>query len=133
MSSFRRARSGSFIHCNQGKGAVGCLFSLFLLVVAALAAYKVCPPYFAYKSLETDIKTEISRAGAHLYDDETLTRDVMDLARRNEIRLKQEEIKVERYAGQVHIKIEYSVPIDLIVYEHAMEFKIEASSFIGRL
>lgn len=133
MRSFRPARSGSFVQCNQGKGTLGCLFSLFLLVVAALVAYRVCPPYFAYKSLETDVKTEISRAGAHLYDDETLIRDVLDLARRNEIRLQREEIKVERFAGQVHIKIQYSVPMDLIVYQHDMEFKIEASSFIGRL
>ena len=123
----------NFLHSTEGKGAVGCLISLLILAVGILIAAKVAPPYFAYKSFESDVKTEISRAGAHFYDDEILMRNLLDLAKRNEIRLKEEEVKIERFAGQIFIKINYTVPVDLIVYEKDMDFSISASSFIGRL
>ncbi len=121
------------LRSNEGKGTAGCLFSLLLLAIATLVAFKVGPPYFAYRSLQADVKTEVSRAGAHFYDDETLIRGILDLARKNEIPLKREEIKVERFAGQVYIKIHYSVPVDLIVYQRDVDFDITAQSFIGRL
>ena len=57
----------------------------------------------------------------------------MDLARREDIRIKKENILIDRFAGQVHIKVNYSVPVDFIVVERDLSFKIEASSFIGAL
>ncbi len=122
-----------FLQGNEGKGTAGCLFSLFLLALAILVAFKVGPPYFAYRSLQADVKTEVSRAGAHFYDDETLTRNILDLARKNEVPLKRDEIMVERFAGQVYIKIHYTVPIDFVVYQRNVDFDIDAQSFIGRL
>ena len=133
MRKPRPGRASYFLRCNEGKGTAGCLVSLLILVIGILVAAKVCPPYFAYKSFESDVKTEISRAGAHFYDDELLMRNLLDLARRNEIRLKEDEVKIERFAGQIFVKINYSVPIDLVVYEKDLDFNISASSFIGRL
>jgi hypothetical protein len=133
MRVSRSRKGGSLLGGPEGKGTIGCLVSLVLLGATAFVAFKVAPTYFAYKSFETDAKTEISRAGAHYFDDETLTKNLLDLARKNEIRLKREEIKIERFAGQVHINIRYAVPLDLIVYARMMDFEINASSFIGRL
>lgn len=121
------------LRSNEGKGTAGCLFSLLLLALATVAAIKVGPPYFAYRSLQADVKTEVSRAGAHFYDDETLIKGILDLARKNEIPLKREAIKVERFAGQLYIKIHYSVPVDFLVYQRDVDFDITAQSFIGRL
>lgn len=123
----------NFLHRDEGKGAVGCLVSLLILAIGILVTAKVGPPFFAFKSFEADVKTEISRAGAHFYDDELLMRNILDLAKRNEVPLREEEIKIERFAGQIFVKINYSVPVDLIVYQRDMDFDIAASSFIGRL
>jgi len=121
------------LHSNEGKGTAGCLFSLLLLTLATVVAIKVGPPYFAYRSLQADVKTEVSRAGAHFFDDETLIQGILDLARKNEIPLKREAIKVERFAGQLYIKVHYSVPVDFIVYQRDVDFDITAQSYIGRL
>jgi len=117
----------------EGKGTAGCL--IFLLVAAAAVAVgvRVGPPYYANKSLDADVKTEASRAGARFYDNETVLRNVLDLARRNEVRISRENVKLERFAGQLFITIEYSTPVDLFVTEYDFKFKIKASSFIGRL
>jgi hypothetical protein len=117
----------------EGKGAFGCLVSLLLLGVMLMIAQRVGPPYFAYKSLESDVGTEISRAGAHFFSDEVLIQNILDIARKNEIQLKRENIRVERYATQLKVQISYNVPIDLYFTERLVEFKINATSFVGTL
>ena len=117
----------------DGKGTLGCLVSLVLLVAVALFAVRAGPPYFSYKGLESDVKTEVSRAGARFYNDEVLLKNILDVATKNEIRLKRENVKVERLAGQVHVIIHYQVPVDFVVFQHIFDFNIKASSFIGTL
>ena len=117
----------------HGKGSLGCLFSILLAGAAILIGVRVGPPYFAYKGLEGDVKTEVSRAGARFFNNEVLKQNILDVAKKNEIRLKEDNVKVDRFAGQIHVTIEYSVPVDLIVIEHAFDFKIKVSSFIGTL
>ncbi len=60
-------------------------------------------------------------------------RNIMELARRNEVRITRDNVKLERFAGQIFITITYSVPIDLVVTQRTFNFKVAASSFIGRL
>lgn len=117
----------------DGKGTVGCLLFLLLAAAALFAGIRVGPDYYSYKSLEGDVRTEVSRAGAHFYGNEAIVRNILDLARKNEVRLKKDDIKVERFAGQVFVTIRYSVPLDLVVYEREIPFEIKASSFVGAL
>jgi hypothetical protein len=118
---------------SEGKGLIGCMLSIVLLAAAVFCAITLGPVYYNNLNFESDVKTEVSRAGAHIADNETVIKNIMDLAKRNEIRLSRQDIKVERYAGQVHIKLEYSVPVDLLVIERNWTFKINVSSFIGSL
>lgn len=118
---------------SEGKGSVGCLVSILLLGIMIFFCLNVGPPYFSYKSLEGDVGTEISKAGSHFYSDEILMQNLLDVARKNEVRLKRENVKIERLAGQILVSIEYSVPVDLYVVKHTFDFKIKASSFIGAL
>jgi len=66
-------------------------------------------------------------------DDETIVRDLMAVAKRNDIRLKKEDIKVERFAGQIHFEVHYAVPVDFLLFSATINFHIKASSFIGTL
>ncbi len=127
-TSFRQS-----LQDQEGKGAAGCLLFLMIAAVVIFLAARIGPAYYANKSLEADLRTEASRAGANFLSDESILKNVLDLARRNEIRLKRENVKLERFAGQIFITVSYSVPVDLIVTERTMEFNIKASSFIGRL
>ncbi len=133
MKNTGTGRDTLFLRSSEGKGTFGCLVSLLLLLLAGLVASQVGPPYFAYKGLEADVKTEVSRAGAHFFDDETVIRDILDLARKNEIPLKRDQIKIERFAGQLFVKIRYTVEVSLIAYRREVALDIDAQSFIGRL
>ncbi len=133
MNSSRfRSFSASFKNAD-GKGTAGCLFSLALLAALALAGLRLFPVYYAVKSFETDMQTEVSRAGAHFYSDETIVNSLVDLAKRNEIRINREDIKLERLAGQVFVKIHYTTAVDFYLFERDLDFNLKASSFIGRL
>ncbi len=118
---------------SEGKGTLGCLVSILLLGALVIFCQRVGPPYFSYKSLEGDVGTEISKAGSHFFTDEVLIQNVLDVAKKNEVQLKREDIKVERLAGQVQVSFQYDVPVDLIFFQHTFEFKIRASSYIGTL
>ena len=124
---------GELLGSDEGKGTLGCLIFLLLLGAAIFATFQVGPTYYAYKNFESDIKTEASRAGAHFYENELVLNNIMALAKRNEIRLEKENVRVERFAGQLQITIHYSVPVDFIIYQRTLDFDINASSYIGRL
>jgi hypothetical protein len=124
---FRNLRS------SDGKGMIGCLLSIVLLAAAIYLGIILVPIYYANFNFENDIKTTASRAGAHFLDNDQIMRDILALAKRNEIRVAKDDVKVERFAGQLHIRVDYSVPVDFIVFERDLNFKIEASSFIGAL
>ncbi len=112
---------------------MGCLLSLVLLGVLILITFRVGPPYFAWKSFESDLRKETSRAGANLYDEETVIKSVLDLAKRNELPLKRENITVERAAGTISITVRVTLPMDLIVYQRDVNYEIKTTSLVGRL
>ncbi len=133
MNSARPELGLRQIRSEDGKGLAGCLFFLLLLAITAFVGIIIGPAYYSHYGFETDVKAEASRAGAHFFDDETVLRDIMDLAKRNEIRLNRENVKIERFAGQLYLTVRYNVPVDFIVLQRNLNFEIRASSYIGRL
>lgn len=117
----------------EGKGLLGCLVFLVLFGVAVFVAIKLGPIYYANYNFESDLKTEVSRAGARSMDDEAVVKDILALARKNGIKLKREDIRIERFAGQIHIDVYYSVPVDFTLFRRDWDFEIRVSSFMGTL
>ncbi len=117
----------------QGKGTIGCLVAVLLLCVGTFVGVRAIPVYYAASSFETDVKTEISRAGAHFYDDETVTKNVIKLAEKNDISIVPENVKLEHFAGQETITVNYAVPVDFGFCEYTLNFNINATSLIGAL
>ena len=116
-----------------GKGAVGCLIFLLVLAICILAVVRLWPDYYAYKTLDTELRTEASRAGANFLEDEAIMANVLQLAKRSDVYITKKNVKIARIAGQIFITVHYSVPIDFIFYTWNMECDIKASSFVGRL
>lgn len=128
-----KSQDRNFLRSSEGKGMVGCLIFIVLLAVAVYVAIQVGPVYYSNYAMESELKKEISRAGAHSLDDEQIVQDVMNIARRNDVPLQEENITVQHVAGQVGVEINYAVPVNLIVLERDLNFKIKVSSFVGSL
>jgi len=121
------------LRSSEGKGLIGCMLAIVLLAAAIYLGIVLVPIYYANFDFENDVKTTASRAGSHFFDDEHIIKEVLDLAKKDEIRITRQDIQVDRFAGQLHIKVHYSVPVNFLILEHNLEFKIDASSFIGTL
>ena len=65
--------------------------------------------------------------------DEKIIQDILDTAKEENINLTSKDvsknIKIERYAGQVHVEVHYTVPVDLLIMKKNFEFEIKTSSF----
>jgi hypothetical protein len=132
--TLRTMHEGGWNYKNQeGKGAVGCFVFLFVLAIGVLALIRLWPDYYAYKTLDTELRTEASRAGANFLEDDAIMANVLLLAKRSDVYLKKENVKIQRVAGQIFITVHYVVPIDFIFYTWNMDCNIKASSFVGRL
>jgi hypothetical protein len=117
----------------EGKGAVGCLLFLLVLCIGILAVVRLWPDYYAYKTLDTELRTEVARAGATFMEDEVIMTNVLQLAKRSDVFIKKENVKIQHIAGQIYVTVHYVVPIDFIFYTWNMDCNIKASSFVGRL
>jgi hypothetical protein len=129
MKSNRR----SLLYNTEGKGIMGCLVFIVLLSVAIFLSIQLFPVYYSYYSMESEIKKEISKAGARSLKDEEIIRDVMELAKRNEVPLQEDDIQIERIAGQIIFVIDYEVPTDFMVLQKNLNFHIRESSFMGAM
>ena len=63
-------RSKCFRRLNdsEGKGIVGCVILIVVFGVAIYLGIVLSPIYYSNFNLESGVKTEISRAGAHFLD-----------------------------------------------------------------
>jgi hypothetical protein len=103
--------------------------SIFLLGAAIFLAIKLGPIYYSNHDFEKDVQTEANLVGTRLLDNETVIKDILNMAANKNIRLKKENIKVERFAGQIHITVDYAVPVDYGVFKRDLNFQITVSSF----
>jgi hypothetical protein len=117
----------------EGKGMAGCLTFLLIAVAVAAVGVKIWPDYYACSSMNTDLKTEVSRAGANFLDEDVLMKNILQLGKRNEINLKKEQVTIERFAGQYNVTVHFVTPVDLYLFTWNMNCTLKASSFIGRL
>jgi hypothetical protein len=121
------------LHDSDGKGLVGCMVFIVLIGIVIFASIKLVPIYYANYTMESEIKIEVSRAGSHYLDDAAITKDVLDIARKNDIPIEKKNIHVRRFAGQIFVEVEYAVPVDFGILERNLNFRIKASSVVGTL
>ena len=112
----------------EGKGALGCIFALFLMAVVLFLAFKLGPPYFNHYEYKGEMKQAISRFGARSIPDENIKRELVSTAAKNNIPLNNENIQIRRFAGRINIDVEYIIPVDLLIMKYNLRFKIEESS-----
>ena len=113
----------------EGKGSLGCIFALFLMVVALLLAFKLGPPFMNHYEFKSEMKQAVSRAGARAMTDENIKKDLIQTAEKNKIVLKSENIQIRHMAGQIVIAVEYTIPVNFLIMTKDLRFNLEESSW----
>ena len=106
----------------RGEGKLKAFIVTALLLVAVIAAWKLVPPYAAEYQL-ADKMQEIARFGIVNRQTEEQIRDaVFKTIQDLEIPAKREEIKVTATGAKVTIVVDYTVPVDILMYHVDLHF-----------
>jgi len=107
-------------------------FFLTLIVLAGLGftAFKVVPVYFANYQFQDAIEEEsrFALTGYPKKSTEDIREDVWKKAQELEIPAKRDDIRLVVTEGKVDIALDYSVPIDLKLYQFTLQFHPHADN-----
>lgn len=118
----------------RGGGTLKFILTLLVLGFVIFVTYKVAPAYFANYQLEDMMKSEAlfatsaipHKTGDDIHAD--LWKKIQELG----IPATQEQIKVttngDNQGSAVAMSVDYSVPVDLIVYKFTLDFHSHAES-----
>jgi hypothetical protein len=111
-----------FLRSQRGGGTVKAILWTVILIYGAFAAYRIIPAYVAEYQLSDKMQETARFAIVNHYSEEqvrdTIFKEVQDL----EIPVKKEAIKVLSTQSLVKISLDYTVPVDLLVYHLDLHF-----------
>ena len=120
FSSVRRVVAG--LRSQRGGGTVKAILWTVVLVYGAFVAYRIIPAYVAEYQLSDKMQETARFAIVNRYPEEQIRDTVYKTIQDLEIPAKKEAIKVVSNQSVVRISLEYSVPIDLLIYHLDLHF-----------
>ena len=106
----------------RGEGKLKAIIVTAILVIGVIAAWKVVPPYSAEYQLADKIQ-EIARfAVVNRQTEEQIRETVFKTIQDLEIPAKREDIKVTASPSKVTILVDYTVPVDILMYHVDLHF-----------
>jgi hypothetical protein len=109
--------------CAQsGEGKFKAIAFTAIVVFGAFAAFKLIPPYLAEYQLSDKMQEQARFAVVNRYSEEQIRDTVFKEAQNLEIPVQKEEIKVFASQAVVRISVDYTIPVDLLVYKAQLHF-----------
>ncbi len=106
----------------RGGGKLKAILYTAVFAFLIYSAVKILPPYISNYQIADKMQETARFAVVNRYDEEkvrdVIFKEIQDL----EIPVKREEIKVVVNPSEVKINLDYSVPIDLLVYHFDLHF-----------
>ena len=112
----------------RGGSKLNALLTLVILGAMVFAAVKIVPPEFANYQIKDSMETEARFAIANRKPVEEIRDDVWKKAQELGIPVKRDDIKVITNQSTIEISIDYTVPIDLQVYQFHLDFHPHADN-----
>jgi hypothetical protein len=108
--------------CQRGGGTIKAILWTVILVYGAYVAYKIIPVYVVEYQLTDKMQEQARFAVVNRYPEEQIRDIIFKTVQDLEIPAKREDIKVVADQSVVKISLEYSVPVDLLVYRLDLHF-----------
>jgi hypothetical protein len=106
----------------RGGGRLKALVWTLILAAMAFVLYKEVPPRINDYELQDKMREEALFASASRKTPEDVRNAIFEKIQDLGIPAKKEDIKVEVNLRGCRISVEYTVPIDLMVYQHELHF-----------
>jgi predicted AlkP superfamily phosphohydrolase/phosphomutase len=117
-----RSRRGPSLRAQRGAGTIKAILWTAILVYGAFVAYKILPAYVAEYQLADKMQEQARFSIVNRYSEEQVRDNVYKVVKDLEIPVKREEIKVVSNNDVVKISMDYTIPVDLLVYQLNLHF-----------
>lgn len=106
----------------RGEGRLKGLLYLTFLVIAVFVAIKVVPAYVADYQLKDKMSEQAKFAIVNRYTEDQIKDNIFRTIQDLDIPAKREDIKVTNTNHGLAIGVQYTVPVDFIVYKTDLNF-----------
>jgi hypothetical protein len=112
----------------DGKGRAKAIIWTLILVAFIYAAAIVIPVLINEYQFQDSLQNIARFASVNRKNNEQVKQAVLDEAQKADLPVQAEDIKVEGNAGNIHINVDYSITVDLKVYQWTLNFHPAASN-----
>ena len=110
------------LRSQRGGGTIKAILWTVLLIYGAFVAYKILPAYVAEYQLADKMQEQARFAVVNHYPEEQIRDSIFKVVKDLEIPVKREDIKIEASQDVVRIACDYTIPVDLLVYQMNLHF-----------
>jgi hypothetical protein len=112
----------------RGGGTIKAILWTVVLVYGAYVAYKIIPAYVAEYQLADKMAEQARFAVVNQYPEDQIRDTVYKTMQELDIPAKREDIKIVASKSVVKISLDYTVPVDLLVYHIDLHFTPESEN-----
>jgi hypothetical protein len=113
---YRRRRS------QRGAGKLKVIAFAAIVILALYAAFKLVPPYVSEYQLQDKMQEQARFGVVNRYTDEQVRESIFKVVQDLDLPVKREDIKVTVTQAFVKVSLDYTVPVDLLVYSTELHF-----------
>jgi hypothetical protein len=122
FESIRDRHTPAQRRAESGAGKLKAILVLVVLVFAIYCAVKIVPSYVSNYELSDKMQEQARFAIVNRYTEEQIREKIFKVVQELDIPVTRESIKVVSNNSIVKISMEYSVPVDLLVYRTELHF-----------
>jgi hypothetical protein len=115
-------------HGEKGAGHLKAIIWTLILVLIAYVGFKVTPLLINEYEFQDGIQTIARMASVNRPESEKIRQAVLKEAEKDELPIRAEDIQIVAAGGNIHISANYSVTVDLKVYQWTLNFNPSATN-----
>jgi hypothetical protein len=105
-----------------GEGRLKGFLYLAFLIIAVFVGFKVVPPYVADYQLKDKMTEQAKFAIVNRYSEDQIKDNIYHTVQDLDIPAKRDDIKVTNTNHGIEISVQYTVPVDFMVYKTDLNF-----------
>ena len=106
----------------RGEGRLKAIVYTAILVIGVFVAFKLVPLYVAQYQLKDKMEEQARFAVVNRYSEDQVRDNIFRVIEDLDIPAKREDIKVASTTHGISISVDYTVPVDFLVYKTEMNF-----------
>jgi len=112
----------------RGEGKLKGILIVVIVVLAIYSAWKIVPAYVNEYQLADRMQEQARFAVVNRYTEEQIRDNIYKIVQDLEIPAKREDIKVVATNSVVKISLQYTVPVDLLMYHMELHFSPDSEN-----